>query len=178
MSRIAFFIYGVAAYLLFFATFLYAVGFLANTGVPKGIDDGVTGYVVESVEEATCKIGSLLALAAGRSIAYPLVELGSAARAIAAGAPPRFPRSGIPEIDSLVQALREMHHQLADRFGDLRREQAETAALVESMVEGVIATDERGRIVTANNAARRMLGYSRSDVLPDLPELFRVKAAR
>jgi PAS domain S-box-containing protein len=123
-------------------------------------------------------IGSLLALAAGRSIAYPLVELGSAARAIAAGAPPRFPRSGIPEIDSLVQALREMHHQLADRFGDLRREQAETAALVESMVEGVIATDERGRIVTANNAARRMLGYSRSDVLPDLPELFRVKAAR
>ena len=123
-------------------------------------------------------IGSLLALAAGRSIAYPLVELGSTARAIAAGAPPRFPRSGIPEIDSLVQALREMHHQLADRFGDLRREQAETAALVESMVEGVIAADERGRIVTANNAARRMLGYNRSEVLPDLPELFRVKAAR
>jgi PAS domain S-box-containing protein len=123
-------------------------------------------------------IGSLLALAAGRSIAYPLVELGPTARAIAAGAPPRFPRSGIPEIDSLVQALREMHHQLADRFGDLRREQAETAALVESMVEGVIAADERGRIVTANNAARRMLGYNRSEVLPDLPELFRVKAAR
>ncbi|HEX2249917.1 MAG TPA: histidine kinase dimerization/phospho-acceptor domain-containing protein, partial [Gemmatimonadales bacterium] len=123
-------------------------------------------------------IGSLLALAAGRSIARPLVELGSAARAIAAGAPPRFPRSGIPEIDSLVQALREMHHQLADRFSDLRREQAETAALVESMVEGVIAADERGRIVIANNAARQMLGYSSSDVLPGLAELFRVKGAR
>jgi two-component system phosphate regulon sensor histidine kinase PhoR len=123
-------------------------------------------------------IGSVLALAAGRSIAQPLIEIGSAARAIAAGAPPRFPRSGIPDIDGLVQALRQMHQQLGDRFDQLRREQAETAALVESMVEGVVAADERGRIVTANLAARRMLGYDRSDPLPGLPELFRVKAAR
>ena len=123
-------------------------------------------------------VGSVLALAAGRSIAQPLLEIGSAARAIADGAPPRFPHSGIPDIDSLVQALRQMHRQLADRFTDLRREQSETAALVESMVEGVIAADERGHIVTANHAARRMLGYSRTEFLPALPELFRVKAAR
>lgn len=123
-------------------------------------------------------VGSVLALAAGQSVAQPLVEIGSAARAIAAGAPPRFPRSGIPDIDSLVQALRQMHRQLGDRFGELRREQAETAALVESMVEGVVAADERGRIVTANFAARRMLGYDLTDPLPDLPQLFRVKAAR
>lgn len=32
--------YGVACYLLFFATFLYLVAFLAGVGVPKGIDDG------------------------------------------------------------------------------------------------------------------------------------------
>jgi two-component system, OmpR family, phosphate regulon sensor histidine kinase PhoR len=123
-------------------------------------------------------VGSLLALTAGRSIAQPLIEIGSAARDIAAGAAPRFPRSGIPDIDALVHALREMHHQLADRFAQLRREQAETAALVESMVEGVIAADGRGRIVTANPAARRMLGYRLDDHLPDLPELFRTKAAR
>lgn len=123
-------------------------------------------------------VGSLLALAAGRSIARPLVEIGSAARAIAAGAPPRFPRSGIPDIDGLVQGLREMHQQLADRFNELRREQAEIAALVESMVEGVIAADERGHIGTINPAARRLLGYDPTEPLPDLPELFRVKAAR
>jgi two-component system, OmpR family, phosphate regulon sensor histidine kinase PhoR len=123
-------------------------------------------------------IGSLMALAAGRSIARPLIEIGSAARAIAAGAPPRFPRSGVPDIDSLVQALRQMHQQLGDRFDDIRREQAETAALVESMVEGVIAADGRGRIVTANEAARQLLGYEPGEQLPGLPELFRVKAAR
>ncbi|MEO8088867.1 MAG: ATP-binding protein [Gemmatimonadales bacterium] len=123
-------------------------------------------------------VGSVLALLAGRSIAQPLITIGTAARAIAAGAPPRFPRSGIPDIDGLVQALRQMHQQLGDRFDQLRREQAETATLVESMVEGVIATDERGRTVTANTAARRLLGYEVTDALPDLPELFRVKAAR
>jgi PAS domain S-box-containing protein len=106
------------------------------------------------------------------------VTLGSAARAIASGAPPRFPRSGIPDIDGLVQALRQMHQQLSDRFDELRRDQAETTALVESMVEGVIAADERGRIVTANPAARRLLGYDPPDPLPDLPALFRPKAAR
>ena len=46
--------------------------------------------------------------------------LATAARAIAAGSPPRFPRSGIPEIDVLVQALRQMHRQLGDRFDELR----------------------------------------------------------
>jgi two-component system phosphate regulon sensor histidine kinase PhoR len=123
-------------------------------------------------------IGALLAFVAGRSIARPLTAITTAARAIAAGSPPRFPRSGVPDIDDLVQALRQMHRQLGDRFDELRREQAETGALVESMIEGVIAADGRGRIVTANPAARRLLGYGPTEPLPDLAELFRVKAAR
>jgi two-component system, OmpR family, phosphate regulon sensor histidine kinase PhoR len=123
-------------------------------------------------------VGAIFAFFAGRSIAQPLTAITGAARAIAAGSPPRFPRSGVPDIDALVQALRQMHRQLADRFDELRREQAESTALVESMIEGVIAADGRGHIVTANPAARRILGYGTLDTLPDLPELFRVKAAR
>ena len=123
-------------------------------------------------------LGTVLALVAGRSVARPLTDIAAAARSIAEGAVPRFPRSGIPDVDTLVQALRQMHRQLADRFDELRREQAESAALVESMIEGVIAADGRGRIVTANGAARRLLGYAPDERLPDLPELFRVKAAR
>ena len=151
--------------------------------IAAGLDqvDEVVGRAQRAVAGAALLallVGSLLALAAGRSIAQPLIAISAAARAIAAGAPPRFPRSGIPDIDGLVQALRQMHRQLGDRFEDLRREQAETAALVESMVEGVIAADERGRTVTANAAARRLLGYGRTEELPDLRALFRVKAAR
>lgn len=40
MSRLLIAIYGVLCYLLFFATFVYFIGFVAGIGVPKGVDDG------------------------------------------------------------------------------------------------------------------------------------------
>jgi signal transduction histidine kinase len=123
-------------------------------------------------------VGALVAFLAARSIARPLTAITRAAHSIAEGAPPRFPRSGIPDIDGLVRALKNMHDQLDQRFGELRRERAESAALVEAMVEGVIAADARGRIVTANAAARRLLGYEPDEPLPALEQLFRAKAAR
>lgn len=43
MSRIFGFVYGVAAYFLFLAAFLYAVGFVAGWLVPKSIDSGEPG---------------------------------------------------------------------------------------------------------------------------------------
>ena len=123
-------------------------------------------------------VGAAAAGIAARSVGRPLTALAGAARAIASGAPPRFPRSGVSEIDALVRALREMHQQLGARFAELRQEKAESAALVASMVEGVIAADARGRVTTANPAARSLLGYDGDEPLPDLRQLFRARPAR
>ena len=127
---------------------------------------------------AALGVGILLALFAGRTVARPLTEITQAANAIATGRPPRFPHSRIPDVDSLVRALREMHGQLTERFTSLVGERAEVAAVVESMVEGVVASDARGGVVTANPALRRLLGYRPDEALPALPQLFRSKGAR
>ena len=38
LKRLAFLAYGVACYVLFLGTFLYAIGFIGGFGVPKSLD--------------------------------------------------------------------------------------------------------------------------------------------
>ena len=49
MGRIAAFLYGLVAYLLFFFTFLYAIGFVTGVAVPKTIDSGPVVPIAEAL---------------------------------------------------------------------------------------------------------------------------------
>jgi protein-S-isoprenylcysteine O-methyltransferase Ste14 len=49
MGPILAFAYGAVAYLVFFGTILYAIGFTTGLGVPKTIDDGVSGSMAEAL---------------------------------------------------------------------------------------------------------------------------------
>lgn len=58
MKKIIAFVYGIVCYGVFFATFLYAIGFLGNFVVPKSIDSDAQG----STLAALAIDGALLAL--------------------------------------------------------------------------------------------------------------------
>lgn len=49
LARVTAFVYGVICYLIFFATFLYGIGFIGNLIVPKSIDSGPQGSLVTAL---------------------------------------------------------------------------------------------------------------------------------
>ena len=57
MGGIASVLYGGAAYLLFFATILYAIAFTGNLPVPKTIDSGAEGALVPALVIDTLLLG-------------------------------------------------------------------------------------------------------------------------
>ncbi|OGT94720.1 MAG: hypothetical protein A2083_00785 [Gemmatimonadetes bacterium GWC2_71_9] len=122
-------------------------------------------------------VGILLAAGFSVGVARPLVHLRDAAQAIARGEHPAIDARGRDEVGDLARALRTVDENLTTRLAELEHERAETAALVGSMVEAVIACDARGEVVTLNPAAHELFGLAEAAVIPPVRELLRQRAA-
>jgi two-component system phosphate regulon sensor histidine kinase PhoR len=134
---------------------------------------------VHALQRAVAVVGLILLIAAAlvawllaRFLARPMLRIATAARDIAAGRNVEFPDVRVPELAYQIDALRAMHHELERRFDDLRREREESQTLLEALSDGVLAANQRGVVVSANGAARRLLGYGLTEPLPPLAELF------
>ena len=122
-------------------------------------------------------IAALLAFAFAHNVARPLRRLRDAAESIARGERPQLDVRGRHEVGQLARALRTVDENLSGRLGELERERAGMAALIGSMVEGVIACDARGTVTALNPAARELIGLDDGEIPPVL-EIFRSRAAR
>jgi two-component system, OmpR family, phosphate regulon sensor histidine kinase PhoR len=121
----------------------------------------------------TVALGALLAFAVvlavglflSRRVTRPVTEMQSIARRLAEGDfAQRVPISGTDEIAELGRTLNLMAERLSEKIQDLEGERAKVAAILDSMVEGVIAIDQRGRIVLMNHAARWIFDLGRMPV--------------
>jgi two-component system phosphate regulon sensor histidine kinase PhoR len=136
--------------------------------------------------------GALVALAVALGIGLfvsgrvtrPVIEMQSIARQLSEGnfgvrAPVRSP----DEIGTLGRSLNVLAARLREKIQDLAQEQAKMAAIVDGMVEGVIAVDGHDHIFLLNERARAIfnLGSGRWERKPflevirnaDLHEVFR-----
>jgi two-component system phosphate regulon sensor histidine kinase PhoR len=120
---------------------------------------------------------------AGR-VTRPVVEMQSIARQMSEGSfRVRAPTRSTDEIGTLGRSLNVMAGRLREKIQDLEQEQAKITAMLDAMVEGVIAVDDHEHILLMNERARVMfgLGSARGEGKPflevirsaDLHEIFR-----
>ncbi|HYB70831.1 MAG TPA: histidine kinase dimerization/phospho-acceptor domain-containing protein, partial [Candidatus Bathyarchaeia archaeon] len=120
---------------------------------------------------------------AGR-VTRPVVEMQSIARQMSEGSfLVRAPTRSTDEIGTLGRSLNVMAGRLREKIQDIEQEQAKITAILDGMVEGVIAVDGQEHILLMNERARTMfaLGTARGDGKPflevirnaDLHEIFR-----
>ena len=158
-----------------------------------------TAVSLERVDEAAASLSRAILLTAvlvamiaaligwyvSRRIARPMLEVREGAARFAAG---DFSRKlAVPateEFAGVAESLNQMAEELDERLRAITRERNEREAVLESMVEGVLAVDPELRILTLNTAAAELLGVDPAEVQGAAieeavrnPELQRVVAA-
>jgi len=100
-----------------------------------------------------------------RKVTGPVREMRAIAHRMAEGDfEQTVPARGQDEVAELGHALNRMALRLKEKINDLEGERAKVAAILEGMVEGVIALDSQGRILLMNPAARKIFGLSSGPV--------------
>jgi len=134
---------------------------VVRTAIPAtAIDDALKNIYIKifwgGVATAFCAAGMSLLIA--RRISRPIVEMKKIAEKFASGdLDHRLLVCGPGELDSLAGALNKMATQLQERFATITDQRNELEAVLSSMIEGVVAVDGQGRIVSVNNAAATLL---------------------
>lgn len=150
-------------------------------------------YVVVSMEELFMTInsinqifiaGTLIALAftailgiiLSTTITNPIKEITEKATAMAEGRFNQVVRiMGHDEIGQLAHAFNEMTHRLKEALSSNEEEKNKLALILSNMSDGVVATDDQGKIIIMNRRAQQMLRVKESDVLGiDIAELLQL----
>jgi PAS domain S-box-containing protein len=95
-----------------------------------------------------------------------LEQLSEAVRNVGAGElSQRVPVRGSDEVAGVAQAFNTMSQALAERVQALQESEQRQRTLVEALAEGVVFQDANDRVLACNDAAPRILGLTRNQLL-------------
>ncbi|MBC3798166.1 HAMP domain-containing sensor histidine kinase [Acetobacterium tundrae] len=106
----------------------------------------------------------------------PLDEASAFARKIASGKyGQQLTMLRKDKIGELVESLNQMSLQLNNSFSEMNRKNAELTSILSSMNHGIIAIDEKNKIIHLNDAARKILNISKEEkvVKKNILEVYR-----
>jgi two-component system phosphate regulon sensor histidine kinase PhoR len=114
----------------------------------------------------TALLAALLALFIAERTARPVRQLTRVAERMAEGdlGARLFPTTR-DEVGHLTRAFNHMADQLREKVTTLAGEQSRLAAVLEHMADGVLITDDAGRVRLINPAAARLLGTGQATAL-------------
>ena len=121
-------------------------------------------------------LAALFSLFISRRISSPLERIKRGAEHFAQGDfSHRLPSTGSSEIGALAGTMNEMAEQLEERLQSVIKERNQREAVLSSMVEGVLAVDTGGHIISLNKAAARFFHVFQPKNAPgrSMEEVFR-----
>ncbi len=122
-------------------------------------------------------LGAALAFLLAKRLSQPLERLRAAAVALRKGdlETPVAARTRVREIAQVSFALEDARIALQHSLEELRKEKAWGDSLLETVVEGILTLDQRGRITFFSQGAERITGWKKSMVIgKHIDELFRL----
>lgn len=121
-------------------------------------------------------LAAVLSLIVSRRISRPLERIKKGAELFAQGDfSHRLHSIGSVEIGSLAETMNKMAAQLEERLQTLTKERNQREAVLSSMVEGVLAVDTTGHIISMNKAAARFFSVFQPETAAgrSIEEVFR-----
>jgi two-component system, OmpR family, phosphate regulon sensor histidine kinase PhoR len=108
----------------------------------------------------------LLSYGSSRYVSRPIVEMTRIARDVASGVyTQRHPAGATSqELNDLSAALDEMRRQIQGRIGQITLEKSRLEAVLISITEGILVTEQSGRVSMANRAFEKLFGLTQDPV--------------
>ena len=104
-------------------------------------------------------IAAIVSLIISKKIISPVEQMTAVAKHFASGKLDlRLSLPKATELADLAEALNKMAQQLDARIDTITEERSQIQAILSSMIEGVLAVDSSGHIVSINKAAAELLG--------------------